>query len=264
MNWTAFFLHRSRPGAAVPSCVASWVNGVLAAALVLVAGGLVINGISGGLHWSAVTPYWPLFWKGWLLSLGLSVAALVLSLLIGLAAALAQRSPVILLRYLARIYVELVRGTPLLVQILIWWYVVFASMQSGFRPGIGILALAFFSGAYLSEILRAGIESVGQSQRESARAIGLTNAQTYRYVIFPQALRQVLPPLAGQFASLIKDSSLLSVIGITDLTQTAQNVNAITYSSLEAFLPLAAGYLVLTLPISLWTRSLERKVRYET
>ncbi len=262
MNWTSLFLQCERTPQ--PSRQAKGLNAVLAAVLVLVTGWLAVEGISGGLRWESVAPYWPLFWKGWLLSLGLSVGALVLSVLIGLAAALAQRSRVIVLRYLARIYVELVRGTPLLVQILIWWYVVFASMQNGFRVGIGMLALAFFSGAYLSEIFRAGIEGIGKSQRESARAIGLTTTQTYRYVIFPQALRQVLPPLAGQFASLIKDSSLLSIIGITEMTQTAQNVNAITYSSLEAFLPLAAGYLILTLPISLWTRSLEGKVRYET
>lgn len=262
MNWPSLFLQCERTRTASPA--ARWLNGLLAALLLTLAGWLAVEQIAGGLHWDRVARFWPSLWKGWLLSVGLSAAALVLSVLIGLAAALAQRSRVIVLRYLARIYVELVRGTPLLVQILIWWYVIFASMQNGFRNGIGVLALAFFSGAYISEILRAGIEGVGQSQRESVRAIGLTTVQTYRYVIFPQALRQVLPPLAGQFASLIKDSSLLSVIGIMEMTQTAQNVNAITYSSLEAFLPLAAGYLILTLPISLWTRSLEGRVRYET
>ena len=99
---------------------------------------------------------------------------------------------------------------------------------------------------------------------ESARAIGLTTAQTYQYVIFPQALRQSLPPLAGQFASLVKDSSLLSIIGLAEFTYTAQQVNSATYSTLESYLPLAVGYLILTLPISLWTNTLGRKLRYET
>ena len=126
------------------------------------------------------------------------------------------------------------------------------------------LTLSFFSGAYISEIIRAGIESVGKSQLESARAIGLTRSQTYRYVIFPQALRQTLPPLAGQFVSLIKDSSLLSIIAITEFTWSAQAVNARTFSTLESYLPLAFGYLILTLPISLWTRRLERQHKYET
>lgn len=262
MNFKSLFIQPVRDRE--PSARAQWVNGMLVAVLLGIMVWIGSLQIRHELNWSGVARFWRSFCQGWLLSLGLSIAALFLSLIIGLLAALAQRSRVIALRYLARVYVELVRGTPLLVQILIWWYVVFASLQNEFRNGIGILALAFFSGAYISEILRAGIESVGATQRESARAIGLTTVQTYRYVIFPQALRQVLPPLAGQFASLVKDSSLLSVIGIMELTQTAQNVNSITYSSLESFIPLALGYLVLTLPISLWTRSLERQVRYET
>jgi polar amino acid transport system permease protein len=126
------------------------------------------------------------------------------------------------------------------------------------------VVLSLFAGAYIAEIVRAGIESVGASQRESARAIGLTTAQTYRYVIFPQALQQVLPPLAGQFASLVKDSSLLSIIGLAEFTYSAQQVNSATYSTLESYLPLALGYLVLTIPISLWTNRLIKSIRYET
>ena len=168
------------------------------------------------------------------------------------------------MRYLGKIYVEIVRGTPLLVQILIFFYVVAPAFDVSDRYLVGILTLAFFSGAYISEIIRAGIESVGRSQLESARAIGLTRAQTYRYVIFPQALRQTLPPLAGQFVSLVKDSSLLSIIGISEFTLNAEMVNARTYSTLESYLPLAAGYLILTLPISLWTRRLEQRHKFET
>jgi polar amino acid transport system permease protein len=92
----------------------------------------------------------------------------------------------------------------------------------------------------------------------------LTRAQTYRYVVFPQALRQSLPPLAGQFVSLVKDSSLLSIIGIQEFTLSAQMANARTYGTLECYLPLALGYLVLTLPISLWTRRLEKRHKFDT
>ena len=211
-----------------------------------------------------VYQYRALFWQGWLATIGISIAALFLSAGIGLLSALALRSRILPLRYLARIYVELVRGTPLLVQILIFFYVVADAIGVGNRYLVGVLTLAFFSGAYISEIIRAGIESVGQSQLESARAIGLTPAQTYRHVIFPQALRQTLPPLAGQFVSLVKDSSLLSIISISEFTWNAESVSAMTYSTLESYLPLAAGYLVLTLPISLWTRHLEKRHRYET
>ena len=153
---------------------------------------------------------------------------------------------------------------PLLVLILVLFYLVANALNITDRFLVGIVVLSLFAGAYIAEIMRAGIESVGASQRESARAIGLTTAQTYRYVIFPQALRQVLPPLAGQFASLVKDSSLLSIIGLAEFTYSAQQVNSATYSTLESYLPLALGYLVLTIPISLWTNRLSKSIRYET
>jgi polar amino acid transport system permease protein len=168
------------------------------------------------------------------------------------------------LRNFGHLYVELVRGTPLLVQILVFFYVVADAFRVENRYVAGVLILSFFSGAYISEVIRAGIQGVSESQLESARAIGLTRAQTYRYVIFPQALRLSLPPLVGQFVSLIKDSSLLSTIAVNEFTQAARDVNSVTYSTLECYLPLAAGYLVLTLPLSLWLRSLEKRFHFET
>lgn len=215
-------------------------------------------------NWEGVWLYRRKFLLGWVNTVAISLAALFLSTLVGALFALARRSRFLPLRHFARIYVEVIRGTPLLVQILIFFYVVADAFALENRYVAGVLTLSVFSGAYISEVIRAGIESVGKSQLESARAIGLTTAQTYRHVIFPQALRQILPPLAGQFASLIKDSSLLSIIGISELTLNAQEVNSYTYSTLESFLPLALGYLVLTLPISLWTQSLEARHRFET
>ena len=119
-------------------------------------------------------------------------------------------------------------------------------------------------GRISAKSLDPGLESVGKSQIESARAIGLTRAQTYWHVIIPQAIRQMLPALAGQFADLIKNSSLLSIIALNELTQNAQIVGENTYSKLESYIPLAFGYLILTLPISLWTQSLERKHGFDT
>ena len=214
--------------------------------------------------WNSVYRYRQKFVQGWLNTVWISLAALGLSTSIGLFFALAQRSRFLPLYYFSKIYVEVVRGTPLLVQILIFFYVVANAFGVTNRYLVGVLTLAVFSGAYISEIIRAGIESIGQSQLESAKAIGLTRAQTYRYVIFPQALRQTLPPLAGQFVSLVKDSSLLSIISISEFTLNAREVNAYTFSTLESYIPLAAGYLILTLPISLWARALEKKMKYET
>lgn len=208
--------------------------------------------------------YRTVFWNGWLLTIALSAAALILSIVIGLLAALGRRSSVLLLRYFSIGYIECIRGTPFLVLILFLFYGVPQITQFGNRMVFGVLALSLFSGAYLAEIFRAGIESVSVSQRESARAIGLTPVQAFRYVVFPQAVRFTLPALAGQFASLIKDSSLLSIVGLAEFTFSARQVFSATYSTMESFLPLAVGYLLLTVPVSLLTRRLEHTLRFET
>ncbi len=215
-------------------------------------------------NWHVITDYKAAFFHGWLMTIAISAVSFVLSSAIGILFALGKRSRIRLVRYIAIGYVELIRGTPLLVQILFFFYVVANAMGLENRYCVGIIALSIFSGAYLAEIFRAGIESVSSSQLESAKAIGLTKVQTYRYVVFPQAIRVTLPPLAGQFASLIKDSSLLSIIGINEFTYTALQVNSTTYSTLESFLPLGVGYLILTLPISIWSKYLEKKFLYET
>jgi len=217
-----------------------------------------------GWNWAAIWEYRQKFINGWLVTVAISAAALLMSTLVGLLTALAQRSSLLPLRYLAVFYVEVVRGTPLLVQILIFFYVVASAFGLDNRYVAGALTLSLFAGAYLSEMIRAGIESIQDSQRESARAIGLTKLQTYRYVIYPQVVRQLIPPLTGQFASIIKDSSLLSIIAVGEFTLNAQEVNAFTYSTLESYLPLAAGYLLLTLPISLVSRILERRFHFAT
>jgi len=214
--------------------------------------------------WVGVGAYWRLFWTGWMGTLGLASVALVGSMLLGLVLAIGRCAAWTPLRALCAVYVELIRGTPLLCQILILYYGVFHLTGLENRFAASVLILSIFEGAYISEIIRSGIGSVGASQLESARAIGLTTAQTYRHVIAPQAFRLVLPPLAGQFASLIKDSSLLSIIGFEEITQNAQQVASFTFSNLESYVPLALGYLVLTLPISLWSRWLERRAHFET
>ena len=238
------------------ACVVAWsFVALLTAALFTFA----FNQLHYGWNWPAIWAYRQKFVQGWLMTVAISAAALLVSVLIGVVTALARRARFLPLRYAAALYVEAVRGTPLLVQILILFYVVANAVGVENRYVVGVLALSLFAGAYLAEMVRAGIESIRDSQLESARAIGLTRGQTYRYVIFPQVVRQLIPPLTGQFASIIKDSSLLSIIALNEFTLNAQEVNAFTYSTLESYLPLAAGYLLLTLPISLFSRILERK-----
>ncbi|HEY5512117.1 MAG TPA: amino acid ABC transporter permease [Geomonas sp.] len=256
-----FFARRKGNGEVIP--LYGRAVGVVAAVLLLaLIFSFAFSRLQYGWDWSAVYRYRQKFLTGWLVTLAISAASLVASIVIGLCAALAQRSIFLPLRYLGKIYIELIRGTPLLVQILVFFYVVADAFGIGNRYAVGTLTLALFAGAYISEIIRAGIESIGESQLESARAIGLTRRQTYRYVVFPQVMRRILPPLAGQFASLIKDSSLLSIIAVNEFTLNAQEVNAFTYSTMESYLPLAVGYLALTLPISLLSRYLEGRYRY--
>ncbi|HEV7405234.1 MAG TPA: amino acid ABC transporter permease [Chthoniobacteraceae bacterium] len=252
------------PGTKRLSPAVAVLNGL--AVLVLLAGGLALcfHAITYSWNWPAMWNSRGQFLQGWLTTVGLSIASLVASLVIGLLTATARRGRLILLRYLGTLYVEFIRGTPLLVQILILFYVIANAMRIENRYLVGALALSIFHGAYISEIIRAGIESVGQSQLEAARAVGFDRWQIYRFVIGPLAFRQMLPPLAGEFASLIKDSSLLSIIAVNEFTLAAQQVNSRTYSSFEGYFPLAFGYLVLTLPIFMLVRRLEERSRYET
>ena len=215
-------------------------------------------------NWDGVWEYRQKFIQGWVTTLVLSVAALVGSIVIGMVAAMMLQSRREFVQALARVYVELVRGTPLLVQLLIGFYDVASAVGLDNRFVVGVLSLSLFSGAYMAEIFRGGLAAIPQTQRDAARAIGLSQWQSMRLVILPQALRLVLPPIAGQLVSLIKDSSLLSVIAISEFTLNAQEVNSFTYSALESYLPLAAGYLMLTLPLSWLARLLESRFRYET
>ncbi len=239
------------------------ISAVIVVAAVTALFAYAFSTIQYGFNWPSVWRYRANLARGFQMTIIISLFSLGLSLLIGTAVGLAQRSRVIPLRQLARGYVELIRGTPLLVQILIFFYVVANAFGVSNRYVVGVLIMAVFSGAYVSEIVRAGLESIPASQIESARSLALSNRQIYRYVVFPQVIKRILPPLAGQLASLIKDSSLLSIIAVNEFTQMAREVNANTFSTLESYVPLAVGYLALTLPISLVTKKLERRFAYE-
>lgn len=214
-------------------------------------------------HWEGVWESRRLFLDGWLVTIGISLAALVLSILIGLVAAVALSSRFAVVEAVARVYVEVVRGTPLLVQLLVGFYVVANAVGLENRYLVGILLLSLFSGASMAEIFRSGLAAIPAGQRDAARAIGLTPWQSLRLVILPQAVRLVLPPVTGQLVALVKDSSLLSVLAVVEFTKVAQDVNSLTYSTLECYLPLAAGYLLITLPLSALSRFLERRFAWE-
>jgi polar amino acid transport system permease protein len=264
VSWLKYFVASNEPGAAPPPVSTRIFNFAIAFLFVALIFYFSFHQVRYHWNWESIYKYRQKFIQGWLTTILISLASLGLSTCIGLIFALGQRSHFLPFRYFSKLYIEVIRGTPLLVQILIFFYVVANAFGVNNRYLVGVLILSVFSGAYISEVIRAGIESVGKSQLESAKAVGFTRLQTYRYVVFPQALRQTLPPLAGQFVSLIKDSSLLSIISISEFTLNAQEVNSYTYSTLESYIPLAVSYLILTLPISLWTRYLEKRHKYET
>jgi len=241
-----------------------WLAHLLVVALFAALVALAFARVNYVWNWPAVWAYREKFLQGWLTTIAMSVAALVTSSLIGILTSLCLQSQRPLLEAVGRVYVELIRGTPLLVQLLIGFYVIANAVGLENRYVVGVLVLSLFSGAYMAEIFRGGLAAIPTTQRDAARAIGLTPWQSLRFVILPQAIRLVLPPVAGQLVSLIKDSSLLSVIAIAEFTLSAQEVNAFTYSTLECYLPLAAGYLLLTLPLSALARWLERRFHYES
>ena len=213
-------------------------------------------------HWDSVWAYREKFLRGWLSTILLSGATLALSLPLGLALTLGRLNGWLPVRQLCTLIIEVIRGTPLLVQILVLFYIVGSALGLENRFFAGILILSLFEAAYFSEIFRGAWLSLPQSTLTSARAIGLTPRDTFTQVITPLALRNCLPSLASQTASLIKDSSLLSIIAVTELTHVAQEINAFTYSTLESYLPLAFAYLLLTAPLSFLTRRWEKSLAY--
>ena len=202
----------------------------------------------------------PFLLKGALLTVFFSATSEVIGIIIGLATSMIRVTRIKVLSQLAVVYVDLFRGTPLLMQIIFIYY---ALPYLGINlPAIvaGIVALSVNSGAYVSEIFRAGIESIDKGQTEAARSLGLSYMQAMRYVVIPQTIKRVLPPLTNEFVALIKDSSLLSVIAIAELMRTAKEMMSwkMNPSSLTAA---AIIYLIITLPLTRYVSYMEKKLK---
>jgi polar amino acid transport system permease protein len=196
------------------------------------------------------------------LTIFLSIISYALALVLGLVAGLGRVARNTLVYTLATIYVEVVRGVPLLVIIIYAHYVVAPAIGTN-RNAVfsGIMALAFGYGAYLAEVYRAGIESIERGQGEAARSLGMTYRQSMRYVILPQAIRRVLPALGNDFIALLKDSSLVSAIAVSELTQLGRIQAARTFDTFRTYNAVAMLYLILTLLLSLGVRYLEKGAR---
>lgn len=244
-----------RPGKAAANYLLVCVAVVAVVWASLAAAGIALN-------FDFVAQYRVRLWDGFCMTVGISAAALVLSLLLGLLVAAGQGARFLPLRYLCDLYVKIIRGTPLIVQVYFFYYIIGTAWGIDNRVLAGIIILSLFSGAYIAEIVRGSLLSLDRSQLEAARAVGFTRAQTLRYVIAPQLVARTLPALTGQVASIIKDSSLLSVIAVIELTQTIREITATNYNFFGGFLLLGALYLVLTLPIMAVSRHFEKRLSY--
>jgi len=206
--------------------------------------------------------------EGMLITIQISMISIVFGIGLGLFTGLARISTNPALKWSAITYIELIRGSPLLVQILIWYYVigtlinnllVTANMPQIPELWFGIASLAIFAGAYVAEIVRAGIQSIHKGQMEAARSLGMTKAKAMRKIILPQAFKRILPPLAGQFISLIKDSSLLGVIAIRELTKATREAVTTSLMPYELYFVCGIMYLVVTFALSMFVQYLEKR-----
>jgi len=198
--------------------------------------------------------------SGLMVTFQISGISLLLAFIVGLLTALLRLSDSIAAKVLARVYLELVRNTPLLVQ-LFFIYFVLSPVLDISRFYSAVLALSLFEGAYASEIFRAGIVSIPKVQWEAAYSLGLNPYLTYRHIILPQAIRWILPPLTGQAISLIKDSALVSTIAIYDLTMQGQSIIAETYLVFEIWFLVAFIYLLITGSLSVLVGLMENRFK---
>ncbi len=193
------------------------------------------------------------------ITLKVSILAASFGLVIGSIMSLFRISNNFLLKAISGIYVEVIRGTPLLIQVL---YLYFGLYQVGIRlPPLtaGIVALSINSGAYVTEIIRSGIQSIDKGQMEASRSLGMNYLLTMRHVILPQAFRRIIPPMVNELIALIKDSSLLSVIGIVELARVGQLVRAKTYDTFYIMTAVAITYFIMTFSLSNLLGYIERR-----
>ena len=203
----------------------------------------------------------PLLIVGAGITVQITAISVGLGLVIGMFVGIARICHVKVLRALATVYIDFLRGTPLLVQIFLIYFALPMVVGQRVDPFIAaITACGINSGAYIAEIFRAGIQAIDEGQMEAGRSLGMTWVQTMRYIIVPQAFKNIVPPLGNEFIALLKDSSLVSVIGFEELTRRGQLIIARTYGSLEIWITVALIYLVMTLTISRFVSYMEKRL----
>jgi len=211
-------------------------------------------------NWEATINSIPHLLPGIPYTLLISFGGLAIGFFIGIFFGLLRISPLRWLRWPAIVYVEVFRGTPILVQVLFIFYGLPQILGGPINALVaGIAAIAVNSGAYISEIVRGGVQSIERGQREASLSLGLSRTQAFRYVIWPQAFRRMIPPLGNQGIISIKDTSLFSVIGVGELVRQGQVYISSTFTAMEVYLMVAIMYLAITWTLSIILRQLENK-----
>ena len=210
---------------------------------------------------------WMIMFEGALISIFVAACAWLIGIVLGVIGAACKLSKNKIFSFIGNIYVEIVRGTPMLLQILLYYLVLptIVTLITGeaFRVNklvIGIIAIGINSGAYSTELIRSGIMGIDNGQWEACKALNLNYIQTMRYIILPQAFKQVVPPMVSEFITLIKDSSLLSSIGVMDLLYSAQITGANYYNYLPPLVMASMIYLVMTFIVSFIAKKVERRL----
>lgn len=223
------------------------------------------------MDFSFVNDYYLSYLQGAGVTVLLSFLALLFGFIVGLVACVCKISKNIILRWIANIYIEIIRDTPLLVQVMIIAFgfpmllgVKYPTMFGYDDTFTGVvIALILNSGAYIAEILRSGISSVDKGQMEASRSLGLTYLQSMRYIIVPQAVKNILPALANEFISLVKESAIVAFVGVTDIMFVAISVKNSTYNGFGPYLFAALIYFVITFTLSKLVGLLEKKMTVE-
>ena len=202
----------------------------------------------------------PILLMGAGVTIEITAFSVAIGFFIGLFVGIARISQFNILRIMAAVYADCIRGTPLLVQIFLIYFALPMAIGQRVEPFIAaVVACGINSGAYVSEIFRAGIQAIDVGQMEAGRSLGLTWWQTMRFIILPQAFKNILPPLGNEFIAMLKDSSLVSVIGFEELTRRGQLIIAQTYGSFEIWMTVAVLYLIMTMAISRIVAFLEKR-----
>lgn len=211
--------------------------------------------------WSVIWESIPILLVGIKYTIFITIFGLIIGFWLGAVTGLARSSRNLILYRLAGFYIESIRGTPLMVQVMFIYFGLPLALNMRVPPlAAGIGAIAINSGAYIAEIVRGSIQSIDRGQMEAGRSIGLTHFKAMLYIIWPQAFRRMIPPLGNQFIISLKDTSLLVVIGVGELTRTGQEIIAVNFRAFEVWLTVAIMYLTLTMTIAKFLRILEKKL----